>query len=192
FQLFFRLCCYAAWVCKLPRHFRGELPGARLEGWLKRNYRQLSSERNTSVFQAALSCRTLSTGAEGMRRRILPKHRKSDGFYQCFVLCIITMTITLCANSPVHGRTSQSRGIIGTGPKAAQAARVERAPRLDGTLNDPLWQAAEPVGDFLQREPHEGQTPTETTEVRVLYTRHEVYFGVLCRDSAPKAIVATE
>src|SRR5438876_3148873 len=127
-----------------------------------------------------------------MRRRILPKHRKSDGFYQCFVLCIITMTITLCASSPVHGRTNQSRGVIGTGPKVAQAVRVERAPRLDGTLNDPLWQAAEPVRDFLQREPHEGQTPTETTEVRVLYTRREVYFGILCRDSAPNVIVATE
>src|SRR6266568_959578 len=127
-----------------------------------------------------------------MRRPIPPKRHKSDGFHHCFVLCIITMTITLCASSPVHGRTSQSRGVIRTGPKVAQAVRVERAPRLDGTLNDPLWQAAEPVRDFRQREPHEGQTPTETTEVRVLYSRHEVYFGILCRDSAPNAIVATE
>ncbi len=127
-----------------------------------------------------------------MRRPIPPKRHKSDGFHHCFVLCIITMTITLCASSPVHGRTSQSRGVIRTGPKVAQAVRVERAPRLDGTLNDPLWQAAEPVRDFRQREPHEGQAPTETTEVRVLYTRREVYFGILCRDSAPNAIVATE
>src|SRR5438128_3902464 len=108
-----------------------------------------------------------------MRRRIPPKRHKSDGFHQCFVLCIITMTITLYASSPVHGRTSQSRGVIRTGPKVAQAVRVDRAPRLDGTLNDPLWQAAEPVRDFRQREPHEGQTPTQTTEVPVLYTRHE-------------------
>ncbi|PYU89902.1 MAG: hypothetical protein DMG25_18105 [Acidobacteria bacterium] len=127
-----------------------------------------------------------------MRRPILPKHRKSHGFHHLVILCIITVTITLCASSPAHGRTNQSRGVIGTGPKVAQAVRVERAPRLDGTLNDPLWQAAEPVRDFLQREPHEGQTPTETTEVRVLYTRREVYFGILCRDSAPNVIVATE
>jgi hypothetical protein len=47
---------------------------------------------------------------------------------------------------------------------------------LDGTLNDPLWQEATPVTNFLQREPYEGQPPSERTEVRVLYTKHSVYF----------------
>src|SRR5207249_8821793 len=101
----------------------------RLEGWLKRNHRELSSERDTSVFQAALSCRTLSTGAQGMRRRILPKRRKRAGFYQFFVLSIITVTITLCVSSPARDSASQSGGVIGTGPKAARAVRVEHAPR---------------------------------------------------------------
>jgi hypothetical protein len=63
---------------------------------------------------------------------------------------------------------------------------------MDGTLDDPLWQQAEPIADFRQREPYEGQPPTEKTEVRILYTRHGVYFGILCRDSEPKGIVATE
>ncbi|HET9388221.1 MAG TPA: hypothetical protein VFO44_01105, partial [Steroidobacteraceae bacterium] len=53
----------------------------------------------------------------------------------------------------------------------AQATPVERPPRLDGTLDDPLWQSAPPISDFLQQEPHEGQAPTEQTEVRILYTR---------------------
>jgi hypothetical protein len=69
---------------------------------------------------------------------------------------------------------------------------VDRAPRLDGTLNDPLWQRATPISNFLQREPFEGQPPTERTEVRILYTRNEVYFGVTCFDSDPSGIVATE
>jgi hypothetical protein len=34
---------------------------------------------------------------------------------------------------------------------SAQAIRVDRIPRLDGTLNDPLWQQASPVSGFLQR-----------------------------------------
>jgi hypothetical protein len=63
---------------------------------------------------------------------------------------------------------------------------------LDGTLDDPLWQHATPITNFLQREPYEGQAPTEQTEVRILYTKHEVYFGITCLDSNPKAIVATE
>src|SRR5437879_1115324 len=59
--------------------------------------------------------------------------------------------------------------------RVARAVRVERAPRMDGTLNDPIWQQASPIKDFRQREPFEGQPATEPTEVRVLYTRNEVY-----------------
>jgi len=76
--------------------------------------------------------------------------------------------------------------------RTAQAARVDRSPRLDGTLDDALWQLATPIDNFLQREPFEGQTPTEQTEVRILYSRHEVYFGIRCFDSDPTGIVATE
>jgi hypothetical protein len=63
---------------------------------------------------------------------------------------------------------------------------------LDGTLDDPLWLQAAPISNFLQREPYEGQHPTEQTEVRILYTKHEVYFGITCFDSGPSGIVATE
>jgi uncharacterized protein DUF5916/cellulose/xylan binding protein with CBM9 domain len=76
--------------------------------------------------------------------------------------------------------------------RTAQASRVDRAPRLDGTLDDPLWMQAAPISNFLQREPYEGQSPTERTEVRVLYDKHDVYFGITCFDSDPKGIVATE
>ncbi len=63
---------------------------------------------------------------------------------------------------------------------------------MDGTLDDPLWLQATPISNFLQREPYEGQAPTETTEVRILYDKHQVYFGVTCFDSDPKGLVATE
>ena len=91
--------------------------------------------------------------------------------------------------------TSQAgRGPNGTQQslQTAQAYRVDHAPQLDGTLNDPLWQQGTPITRFLQREPFEGQQPTERTEVRVLYTRSAVFFGVTCFDSNPAGIVATE
>jgi hypothetical protein len=78
------------------------------------------------------------------------------------------------------------------GPRMAEALRVDRKPSLDGTLNDPLWQSAKAITDFRQREPREGDPATEKTEVRILYTRHAVYFGIHCYDSAPTRIVATE
>ena len=75
---------------------------------------------------------------------------------------------------------------------SAIATRVDQAPRLDGTLGDPLWQQAVPLTGFRQREPREGDPPTERTEVRILYTRDAVYFGVHCLDSEPAGIVASE
>lgn len=74
----------------------------------------------------------------------------------------------------------------------AQAVPVQRPPKLDGTLDDPLWQSAIPITDFRQREPHEGQAASEKSEVRVIYTRHAVYFGIHCYDSLPIGIIATE
>lgn len=55
------------------------------------------------------------------------------------------------------------------GTRVARATRVERAPRMDGTLDDPIWQQGAPITNFRQREPYEGQPATESTEVRVLY-----------------------
>jgi hypothetical protein len=74
----------------------------------------------------------------------------------------------------------------------AEAVSVDHAPKLDGTLGDPLWLNAQPITDFRQREPFENNPPTEETEVRILYTRHAVYFGIRCHDSQPSRIVATE
>jgi len=78
------------------------------------------------------------------------------------------------------------------GTEAAEAVHVDHGPKLDGTLDDPLWQSAKPIRDFRQQEPYEGQPATERTEVRILYTRHAVYFGIHCFDSDPSRIIASE
>jgi hypothetical protein len=88
--------------------------------------------------------------------------------------------------------TSVSASIPGNDARVAEAVRVDHAPKLDGTLDDPLWQLAKPLTDFRQQEPHEGEPATEKTEVRILYTRNAVYFGIHCYDSEPSRIVATE
>src|SRR5215469_648183 len=87
---------------------------------------------------------------------------------------------------------SPQESVSQEGPRIAEAVRVNQPPRLDGTLDDPLWQSAKPINDFRQREPHEEALPTEKTEVRVLYTRHAVYSGIYCYDSDPSRIIASE
>jgi Domain of unknown function (DUF5916) len=74
----------------------------------------------------------------------------------------------------------------------AQAVAVARPPKLDGTLDDPLWQSAVPITEFRQQEPLEGRPATEKTEVRILYRRRAVYFGIHCFDSDPSRIIASE
>ena len=74
----------------------------------------------------------------------------------------------------------------------ANATRAAHAPRMDGTLEDPLWQSAAPITDFRQREPLETVPATEKTEVRILYDARHIYFGIHCYDQTPSAIVATQ
>ena len=103
------------------------------------------------------------------------------------------MLVACVLSHVMLGQTRQSaptnQGMV---QPIAEAVRVERAPRLDGTLDDPLWQQASPITDFRQREPYEGQPATLTTEVRVLYSRNEIYFGILCHDLDANGPVATQ
>ena len=106
------------------------------------------------------------------------------------LLCVFVSTLPAAAAAAGQqaNPTNQNRPVN----HIAHAAKVDHAPRLDGTLDDPLWRQATPTTDFRQREPYEGQAPTEETEVRILYTRNEVYFGIFCHDRDPNAIVATQ
>ena len=77
-------------------------------------------------------------------------------------------------------------------PPTARAVRTAEPIMLDGALDEAAWSLAEPVTQFLQREPREGAPASETTEVRILFDTRNIYFGVFCRDSNPAGIRATE
>ena len=103
---------------------------------------------------------------------------------------LISLCLLLFRPSGANAEASPAKGE--SARINAEATSVDHAPKLDGALNDPLWQSAKPITDFHQREPHEGEAPSEETEVRILYTRHAVYFGIHCFDSEPSRIIATE
>ncbi|MBI2821948.1 MAG: carbohydrate binding family 9 domain-containing protein [Acidobacteria bacterium] len=68
--------------------------------------------------------------------------------------------------------------------KVMTAVRVENGRiRIDGELDEPEWNLAERISDFVQHEPKTGQPATERTEVRLLYDDHNLYVGVYCFDS---------
>ena len=62
--------------------------------------------------------------------------------------------------------------------KQAQAVRVPSGSvRLDGRLDDAVWQNAPPLADFLQAEPTENGSPTDRTDVRFVYDETALWVG---------------
>jgi Domain of unknown function (DUF5916) len=77
------------------------------------------------------------------------------------------------------------------GRKQARAIRVaDGAVRLDGRLDEAVWQDAPPVTDFTQKEPVEGAIATEFTDVRFLLDDSALYVGARMRSANPAAIQA--
>jgi hypothetical protein len=65
------------------------------------------------------------------------------------------------------------------------AARADQPPKLDGKLDDAVWQKAAPSDVFTQKSPVDGKAPGDRTVVRILYDDDNVYVGVDCPQSAP-------
>jgi hypothetical protein len=61
-------------------------------------------------------------------------------------------------------------------------------PVINGVLDDPAWQSGGWQGDFIQREPYEGQPPTEQTAFKILYDDKNIYVAVKAYDSRPDKI----
>jgi hypothetical protein len=62
--------------------------------------------------------------------------------------------------------------------------------RIDGRFDEPSWELAPAIGNFLQRRPRNGHPMTERTEVRFLYDDRNLYVAVYCFDSDAARIVA--
>jgi hypothetical protein len=87
--------------------------------------------------------------------------------------------------------TAVLAGATGGTPEAP-ASRITEPIRVDGILDEASWSLAAPIGPLLQQEPDPEVEATEQTEVRVLYDRDYIFFGVLCRDREPGAVIATQ
>lgn len=72
----------------------------------------------------------------------------------------------------------------------AEAYRTVMKIKIDGVLDEVDWQKANPITDFVQVEPNEGEPITQPTEIRILYDDRNIYFGYTCYDSdISKAII---
>lgn len=61
---------------------------------------------------------------------------------------------------------------------------------LDGLLDEEVWGQAPLISGFIQQQPEEGAPASEKTEIRLLYSRNDLYVGVQAFDSEPEKIRA--
>jgi hypothetical protein len=64
--------------------------------------------------------------------------------------------------------------------------------RLDGRLDEPAWMLADSISDFHQKEPREGETPSERTVVRLLATPAGLAVGWWLYDRDPAGRIRTQ
>ena len=68
---------------------------------------------------------------------------------------------------------------------------TEKAPKIDGKVNEAMWQHAALIDSFTQRQPNTGKPMTEKTQFFVAYDRQNLYFAFKCWDD-PQKITAKE
>jgi len=108
-----------------------------------------------------------------------------------FVCAISVLPVLLVAQETDAPTNERSAGGALTGeiPGAVRAVRaLSEAPNVDGWLDDEAWIAAPPLTEFLQKNPDEGAVPSESTEVRFVYTDRALYVGFRGYDREPDRV----
>ena len=64
--------------------------------------------------------------------------------------------------------------------KEVSAYRIQTPPKIDGVLDEKLWDNLSPAKEFIMTEPYNGKLEriTEKTEVLIAYDDNAIYFGV--------------
>lgn len=98
--------------------------------------------------------------------------------------------ILICIAMAAGPAAAQAPARAAAARKQATAVRVPNdAIRVDGHLDEPAWQNAVPITDFIEKEPTEGAAPADPMEVRIVYDDDVLYVGarMFSRDGAIQA-----
>ena len=73
--------------------------------------------------------------------------------------------------------------------KQLNALRITKAPKIDGVLDEAVWQNAQIANNFIQLEPDPGNPSAQKTEVKVLYDNTAIYIGAVLYDVSSDSIL---
>ena len=109
-------------------------------------------------------------------------------FRQCMRSVPIFLLLWMCAlfiPTSVNAQTEREL------PRMS-AQRISEEIKVDGVLDEPVWQSVEPIRQLYQIQPDQGEPATEKSEVRILYDGKKLYFGFIFFDSEMDKIVAND
>jgi len=72
--------------------------------------------------------------------------------------------------------------------RSVSAVRISTPPRIDGSLNEKIWDNLPVFKDFFQYSPYNGQLATQQTEVKIGYDDRALYIGAICHDQFSEKI----
>ena len=113
----------------------------------------------------------------------MDEYLSSSPRFQKITISLIVITLLYTVVASVHAEPSNHE---------IKAYRTYESVEIDGDLTEADWQHAEPISQFLQIEPYEGEIGSESMEVRILYDNENIYFGFTCYDSDISKLVANE
>jgi hypothetical protein len=100
---------------------------------------------------------------------------------------VLGCALTWAGVGPALAQTPAQTEVMNSGRRIMTAERMRDDERivLDGILDEPAWGRAEHGGEFIMQDPVLGGTPTERTEVRVVFNQDHLYIGATMYDSEP-------
>ncbi len=72
------------------------------------------------------------------------------------------------------------------GRKSIRATRFSEDVRIDGILDESIYESVEPIGDFVQHLPVSGAVASDETEVWVFYNDRSIYVTAKVYESVPE------
>ena len=104
-----------------------------------------------------------------------------------FIACL-----TLLVPPPVHAGQGPMISRDPSGRVTVRPVRVQTPMKIDGALDEALYTGVQPISDFIQQEPHEGEPATEKTELWLAFDDDNIYVAFRCWESEPDLLVANE
>jgi hypothetical protein len=78
------------------------------------------------------------------------------------------------------------------GHATLRAVLLTSALRVDGQLDEAIYEGVPAISDFIQNDPEEGAPATEKTEVWIFFDRDALYVVARCWETRPERVIANE